>query len=913
MDNQPLKILYVDDEEDLLALGKIFMERLGNLTVDTSPSAADALEKLFKSSYDGIVSDYQMPGMDGIDLLREVREKYGDIPFILFTGRGREEVVVQAIEFGVDFYVQKGGEPKSQFAELVHKIRHAVRRKNAEHALVQSERMSRALLDATIDAVVLFDRDMIILSVNETFAKRFDRKPEDLIGMGLHELLSPELLIFRQNKVQEVIRTRQILRFEENHDGIFLENNLYPIFDDQGEITSFAVYSRDITEKKKAEKELCLAYERIAADEDVLRANYKELTKSENRIRESEEKFRSLAEHSFDIIMIFDPDLRHLYVNPYVYEQTGIPAKDFIGKTHEELGFPPELTRIFDKTLLDAFHTGEVQRVEFMLPSGIWIDWLVVPVKDHEGTVYQAITSARDITERKRTEDELMAAYEEIAASEEELRQNYQELMKSEAWFRTLFDQTFQFVGVLDLEGRVIQANEAALTLIGGDKNAVLNKPFWETPWWSYDKTSREKIHDAVLRAKSGEIIRFEAIHEDCEGQIHTVDFVIKPILDTNGVPIAILPESRDITELKKKEQEIFFAEERLRKLIDNIPLLAIQGYRLDGTTTYWHDTAEQLYGYSREEAIGKNLLDLIIPPEMRDEVREAIGIMEKTGEPIPAAELLLMRKDGSRVPVYSSHAILTDIKGEKELFCFDIDLRDQKRVLQAIRQANRKLNLLSSITRHDINNQLTILKSGLFLMQNGGTDEENESLLKTICSAVGKIESMIAFTREYEEIGVKEPQWQNVSALISTVMKEPLFSELTWICDIPENLEIFADPLVVKVCYNLVENAIRHGERVTTIRIYITMKGTDLVIMFEDDGAGIKPDEKEKVFEFGYGHNTGMGLPLSREILAITDITIKEIGEGDSGARFEILIPCDKYRMVDGESVLYNDKEQAE
>jgi len=102
-----------------------------------------------------------------------------------------------------------------------------------------------------------------------------------------------------------------------------------------------------------------------------------------------------------------------------------------------------------------------------------------------------------------------MAAYEEIAASEEELRQNYQELMKSEAWFRTLFDQTFQFVGVLDLEGRVIQANEAALTLIVGDKNAVLNKPFWETPWWSYDKTSREKIHDAVLRAKSGEIIRF--------------------------------------------------------------------------------------------------------------------------------------------------------------------------------------------------------------------------------------------------------------------------------------------------------------------------------------------------------------------------------------------------------------------
>ena len=119
-------VLYVDDEAALLEIGKLFLERGGQFSVDTINSATAALTMLAAKTYDVIVSDYQMPGRDGIDFLRTVRNSGNSIPFILFTGRGREEVAIQALNEGADFYLQKGGEPISQFAELSHKIQIAV-------------------------------------------------------------------------------------------------------------------------------------------------------------------------------------------------------------------------------------------------------------------------------------------------------------------------------------------------------------------------------------------------------------------------------------------------------------------------------------------------------------------------------------------------------------------------------------------------------------------------------------------------------------------------------------------------------------------------------------------------------------------------------------------------------------------
>ena len=161
-----ISVLYTDDEPFLLEVGKIFLEESGEFTVTTATGAEKALQLLEVEKFDAIVSDYQMPGMDGIEFLEEVRKNFGELPFILFTGRGREEVVIQAINSGVDFYIQKGGEPKSQFAELTHKIKTAVSRRKAEEALHRSEEQSRNIL-STMPDVVLVHRKGVIVYANQ--------------------------------------------------------------------------------------------------------------------------------------------------------------------------------------------------------------------------------------------------------------------------------------------------------------------------------------------------------------------------------------------------------------------------------------------------------------------------------------------------------------------------------------------------------------------------------------------------------------------------------------------------------------------------------------------------------------------------------------------------------------------------
>jgi len=172
-------ILYVDDEPMLLELAKIFLERTGDFRVDTVTSALAALDTLTRTSYDCIISDYQMPGMDGIVLLKTVRSRGNVIPFIIFTGKGREEVVIEAINSGADFYLQKGGDPKAQFVELAHKIRQAIEIKRSQKT------MQDLVQGAPIPEFVI-DRSHRVLFWNRALEEYSGIAASDVVGTTDH-------------------------------------------------------------------------------------------------------------------------------------------------------------------------------------------------------------------------------------------------------------------------------------------------------------------------------------------------------------------------------------------------------------------------------------------------------------------------------------------------------------------------------------------------------------------------------------------------------------------------------------------------------------------------------------------------------------------------------------------------------
>lgn len=157
----------------------------------------------------------------------------------------------------------------------------------------------------------------------------------------------------------------------------------------------------------------------------------------------------------------------------------------------------------------------------------------------------------------------------------------------------------------------------------------------------------------------------------------------------------------------------------------------------------------------------------------------------------------------------------------------------------------------------------------------------------------------MLEFTREYEDIGVHAPVWQNVRALVEKETEGAALGTINVVNDIPDGVEVFADSLVAKVFHNLIDNAIRHGGKTTTIHFLVDENEGARAIICEDDGVGIPSNRTGKLFTHGGGKGHGFGLFLSHEILAITGMTITEKGKPGRGAKFIINVPAEGYRVM--------------
>ncbi|MDP4530041.1 EAL domain-containing protein [Alkalimonas delamerensis] len=246
---------------------------------------------------------------------------------------------------------------------------------------------------------------------------------------------------------------------------------------------------------------------------------------------------------------------------------------------------------------------------------------------------------------------------------------------------RQLYEQTFELANVgiahVSPDGQWLRTNERMQQLLGYSQLELQSKTFQQLTHpddLSRDLVQLEQLQTGVRREYSMEkrYRHKEGHYLWCRLGVRKVD---NPAF---GQPFYI-SIVEDIDALKKIEAELRAANLKFQTLLDSEAAISIQGYEADGTTIYWNRASERIYGYSAEEAVGNNLLDLIIPEAMAEDVKAATQQMMTTGQAIPSSELVLKRKDGSPVTVYSSHAFLQLPDQTPQMFCIDIDLTELK------------------------------------------------------------------------------------------------------------------------------------------------------------------------------------------------------------------------------------------
>jgi PAS domain S-box-containing protein len=626
-----------------------------------------------------------------------------------------------------------------------------------------------------------------------------------------------------------------------------------------------------IAELERKNEELGAAYEEQAAIEEELRKQFDETSRKEQDLRRSEEQFRILIEAS-PVPIVLARDGRFVFANREFCRMIGYDStSDIVGRDLLDVVAPEYRKKVAG--YVHARSQGEPADLHYesvglrkdgsRFPYEISV--AVIGITD--GPVTMAFIT--DISERK--------------AAEEALAKSGARLKRAE-----------QIAGIghweFNMGTNTVQASDGARSIYGLSGGQWTISEVQQIPLPEYRSLLDEALRALVHNGRPYDIeFRISRRTDNALVDIHS-------IAEYNPAMNTVFGVIQDITRQKRAEATLRESENKYRGIVETTPDL-IWEIDVSGRFTFMSPGIFDILGYTAEDLLGKPFFQLL-PPDQVPAAGELFKKQLSTGGDLVTLEVVAQHADGHRLEMEIRSATAHDEKGKITGFRgITRDITEARRAATSLEQARKKLNLLNIVTFQDIQSAVFSLNAYLLLIKQLRPDAKITGFLEKEAEVLQKIGNSLDFSKNYQDMGMQPPRWQNVGQTFLFAISHLDFLHIFHRTEVA-NLEIYADPLLEKVFFNLMENALRHGKGTSEVRLWYQEKSDGLVLFVEDNGIGIPQEEKHMIFDRGYGKDTGLGLFLVREILSITGMSIKETGSPGKGTKFEILIPQGAYRF---------------
>jgi PAS domain S-box-containing protein len=518
-----------------------------------------------------------------------------------------------------------------------------------------------------------------------------------------------------------------------------------------------------------------------------------------------------------------------------------------------------------------------------------------------------------------------------------ELENNISALRKSEEKFRVVFDQTFQFIGVLDTEGTLLQANRSSLQFAGLSEDDVIGKPFWDTPWWTHSKELRQQLKDAVKDAVKGELVRFEATHYSPDGQVNYIDFSLKPVTDVDGKVVLLIPEGRNITELKQAEEEVLLMSFALDNVREEVFLIDT-----NARFRFVNEGACRALGYTREELLNMCVADIDPdwPAERWEEHWRELQIKRSM-----LFEGQHRTKEGRVFPVeisanyfqYGQHdfnlALARDIterkQAEYEVKRYRETLEDKvqqrtedlRLARDAADTANKAKSTFLANMSHELRTPLNaILGFSHIMQQDKSVSASQRQTLDIINNSGEHLLKLINDVLEIAKIEAGKLELEiatfDLHALVREVSdmmqlraeQKGLQLELDQSSEFPRYIN-GDEARVRQILVNLLSNAVKFTDKgMVTIRLSVKNNAHHhLLLEVEDSGVGISAEDQETLFkpfvQFPEGKSqggTGLGLSIVQQFVKLMGGNIIVESALGKGSLFRVELPLDEAEEED-------------